>query len=576
MIKMMSLDLEHAAPAPMRLLCFLSLAVGAINLPVNYINIVVVTDVHSWVGGHERHEPQWNADYGHVLSFYERLQTEWKEDQNLFFVMNGDFMDGTGLSTYPPSHLAPILQKMPWDALNIGNHELYRNSTIEYITESGFADYWGDKYVTSNVLRADNGKPLGPLGGARHTILEGPSAKVLVFGFLYNMTDNSPLVIVEPVEQVVEQEWFTTALKGDYQAIVCLVDMDVKDPLISVIQSKIRSVVGDDMPVQFIAGHSHIRAFNQVDERSTSFEAGHYLDTVGFVSFDKEGSNFEHVFIEANMDALQSIVGVDDIMTENGRQLQQMIRTAEEEMGLLDRIGCSPDRFHADKELSHPQSLWGLYMDKVINYYFDGSSAFVYVQASDGLRYDLFQGQVALDDLKAVSPYNNTIFRVTNELKGKDLVEVLGGRINSVEDSVPGRPNLPEYVCSVNVIDPDKTYELYTDDFDLVHFVARVGNVTGQPVNPVSQNMATTLLWVEFVSEKWQKEGDCQDPTSSAHTVLLFLVGLAFSALLVVVVIVMSRRRALVGYDVAVETTENVDGSTNQMPNDDDYVQELI
>ena len=159
-----------------------------INLPINDFNILVVTDVHAWVASRKRHEPQWNADYGHILSFYERLQSELK-DQNLFFVMNGDFMDGTGLSTYPPSHLTPILEKMPWDALNIGNHELYTNETIEHITEGGFAEYWGSKYVTSNVLRADDGKALGPLGGTRHLVLNGPTAKVLVFGFLYDMTD---------------------------------------------------------------------------------------------------------------------------------------------------------------------------------------------------------------------------------------------------------------------------------------------------------------------------------------------------------------------------------------------------
>lgn len=41
--------------------------------------------------------------------------------------MNGDFMDGTGISTIPPTELVPILQCMPFDAINAGNHELYHN-----------------------------------------------------------------------------------------------------------------------------------------------------------------------------------------------------------------------------------------------------------------------------------------------------------------------------------------------------------------------------------------------------------------------------------------------------------------
>ena len=97
-------------------------------LPWGDVNVVVVTDVHSWVGGHGYHEPLLDANYGDVLSFYQHLQHHAAEhDQDLFFVMNGDFVDGTGLSTVPPEYLTPILQHMPWDAVNIGNHELYHN-----------------------------------------------------------------------------------------------------------------------------------------------------------------------------------------------------------------------------------------------------------------------------------------------------------------------------------------------------------------------------------------------------------------------------------------------------------------
>ena len=117
------------------------------SIPWNDINILVVTDVHSWIGSHERHttsttsrsvvdedydnyddnqvntHSKMDADYGDILSFYQRLQqelndlndqdedettTEFINDNNnnkikkkknrrreLFFVMNGDFMDGT-------------------------------------------------------------------------------------------------------------------------------------------------------------------------------------------------------------------------------------------------------------------------------------------------------------------------------------------------------------------------------------------------------------------------------------------------------------------------------------------------
>ena len=60
------------------------------------INVLIVTDTHSWVGGHGAHESKMNADYGDVLSFYERLRSICaSQRKDLFFVMNGDFMDGT-------------------------------------------------------------------------------------------------------------------------------------------------------------------------------------------------------------------------------------------------------------------------------------------------------------------------------------------------------------------------------------------------------------------------------------------------------------------------------------------------
>lgn len=105
-----------------------------VSLPLGDINVVVVTDVHSWVAGHARHGEPFDADYGDVLSFFRRLQahpTFVSENRDLFFVMNGDFVDGTGLSTVPPTYLTPILRQMPWDAVNIGNHELYHNGECD-------------------------------------------------------------------------------------------------------------------------------------------------------------------------------------------------------------------------------------------------------------------------------------------------------------------------------------------------------------------------------------------------------------------------------------------------------------
>jgi 2',3'-cyclic-nucleotide 2'-phosphodiesterase (5'-nucleotidase family) len=98
---------------------------GAPDLPWSDINLLVITDDHSWIGGHERTDSYLNAGYGEVLSFYQHLKAYCdSSNKDLFLVMNGDWIDGTGLSLDGEiSHLVPLIQKMPFDVVNTGNHE---------------------------------------------------------------------------------------------------------------------------------------------------------------------------------------------------------------------------------------------------------------------------------------------------------------------------------------------------------------------------------------------------------------------------------------------------------------------
>ena len=66
-------------------------------------------------------------------------------------------------------------------------HELYRNSTIEYITQpDGFVDFWQGRYLTSNALLVETGEPIGN----RYIFLQGQFSEktILVFGFLYDFS----------------------------------------------------------------------------------------------------------------------------------------------------------------------------------------------------------------------------------------------------------------------------------------------------------------------------------------------------------------------------------------------------
>eukprot|EP00537_Pseudo-nitzschia_pungens_P000999 CAMPEP_0172360748 /NCGR_PEP_ID=MMETSP1060-20121228/4723_1 /TAXON_ID=37318 /ORGANISM="Pseudo-nitzschia pungens, Strain cf. cingulata" /LENGTH=847 /DNA_ID=CAMNT_0013082823 /DNA_START=543 /DNA_END=3086 /DNA_ORIENTATION=+ len=465
------------------------------QLPLGDINVVILTDVHSWVGSHRRQEPRYDADLGNVLSFWEHLkerveslpgrdqshrqtvdstangngngngngteaisETETETEAtdphphhppppmpdeqypdpdhelppgpppDIFLVNNGDFIHGTGLSRMidgqnDPSALVPLLEKMPYDAVNVGNHELYSKKNIDAMTRAGgYVDWWGDRYLTSNIHAVDhnnnnknsnnnnkdnnknsnnnnsnnnnsnnknsnnnnnNNNKLAPALGNRYKILHGSNggSRLLAFGFLYDMPDYAPDagIWIEDVESVIEQEWFRQALTEErYDAILVLAHMDLVDPLVETIRAGIRMFIGDGTPVVFVTGHTHYRGVKQLDDLTMTVEAGRYLDTVGFVSFPRKesirtehaASLFKHAFVDANRRVLfEETLGfsrAEDGDTPNGRDLSVFIDRTRDKLGLSKEIGCAPQSYFVERRVDDPESLWGLYKDLVI------------------------------------------------------------------------------------------------------------------------------------------------------------------------------------------------------------------
>ena len=536
--------------------------VAAVDLPFGDINVVVVTDVHSWVGGHAVHEGSaLDADYGDVLSFYERLK-ELEPDRDIFFVMNGDFMDGTGLSTYPPSHLTPILQFMPWDALTIGNHELYRDINIQYLTqEGGFVQHWDRKYLTSNVVMANTNTPIGH----RFTYLIGKNSTILTFGFLYDMEHNCNSTIVEPVEQAVLSDWFKHELTvGDFDAILILAHMDVQDPLVYVILNATRAIVGPDIPVQFITGHTHYRSNQLLDDRASSFEAGRYLDTLGFCSFPSKKSikenvtaDFQHVFLDANVQTLKSTLGIEDMSTSSGSALSSLIHETQKDLGLFELIGCSPQMYFLSSGLEDRHSLWALYLYEVVMQgFFRYNQSKVLIQSTFSFRYDLFEGNVTVDDIIAVSPYNNTLYEMSKHTLGADILLALE---NLNRENNTFYPSLPLFAISGAIL-PDQYYDVFTESIWIPDISASLSNVTGTYFDPVQLftgdgvPVTTTGLWFDYVSTYWS----CDNPAAVQVTNRWMFV--AFSAMAAAVFFgwrFWAKRYKRQGYDNAVPAEED-------------------
>jgi len=513
------------------IICASSAVSIASDLPLGEINVVVLTDVHSWLAGHGRQEEKLNADYGDVLSFYENLKTFCDEnDQDLWFVSNGDFVDGTGLSIPgDPSSLIPVLQKMPLDALTCGNHELYVEDNVDYMVRpGGWADWWGEKYLTGNIQVAVNGETqqLGHL----YRYLKGKHSNLLVYGFLYNMEGACESITVEKVYDVVKMPWFKEALTPEDEsvdAVLVLAHMDLKDPSVTVIRKAIRGIVGDKMPIQFITGHTHYRGEMELDDWSHSFEAGRYLDTVGFVSFPTKATTmatlpstndgpvdngFKHVFMNANKETLAGHLGLKDpkdMDTEHGLELSEFAHSTRQKMGLLDQIGCAPHDFKARAPMDDPKSLWGLYTREVLPKIFfkEGSHSIMFVE-NEAWRYDLFShSPLVVDDIMAVAPFNDTIVLIGR---------VLGSAILELNETLNDRKgSLPHYILAGEIDDKDKLYDFYTHDFNVKEVVNALNKAApDQDYEPKATETTSTLIWLAFVRESWTCDGKMGDEST--------------------------------------------------------------
>jgi len=492
--------------------------VGPVDLPLGDVNVVVLTDTHSWVSGHGRHEDL-DATYAHVLSFVERLK-EMESDRDIWFVMNGDFNDGTGLSQPAPSALTSILEQMPWDALTIGNHELYLDETVRHITkDGGFIQWFGSRYVTSNVVHSDTRNPFGH----RYLLLEGKHSKLLVFGFLYEMDYGSDLKTIELIHDVLNASWFVDVMedmKTDVDAILILAHMDLEDDLVHLLLEGLRYHVGKDMPIQFITGHTHYRGYAKLDNRSATFEAGRYLDTVGFVSFPtrenfvKDENDFEHVFLDAKVSKLSEVLGLDDddrseadeLLTFKGQNLLDFIDQTREHLGIDDVIGCSPRTFYLNSSLHAKDSIWALYKEQVVPLTFpivDEKKKVIIQNKRSNLRYSLFEGNTTLDDAWVVNPFNESFYQVAEDVPTDVLLKLQESLLETYSEDY--LPQVPEWIL-IGVVEENETYDIYTGHFDvpaLQEALKRFDRAVETEYEPQSINYGTTQIWIDFIKQEW-------------------------------------------------------------------------
>ena len=537
------------------------------DLPLGDINILVVTDTHSWCGGQKKlYGEDVAANYGDVLSFVQRLKQyidESDEEREIWFVMNGDFIDGTGLSmNRNVDALIPILERMQYDAINVGNHELYTDHLIEQMSSpAGLIEWYGEKYISTNVrfntsITASTGSevPLQPIGNSYY-MLKGKHYNVLTFGFLYNMPYYASSVMVVKVEDVVQESWFIDIVQKmeDYDAILVLAHMHVRDPLCQIIVDAIRTITGNvQMPVQFITGHTHIRDYEILDPWSTSFEAGHFLDTLGFVSFPTmptvlnqdntprnestmtETTNnmtnssiaplFKYKYIDTNVNIFASTLGLslETFSTKDGMEQSHFIKRIQEELGLNEVIGCIDDTYYLNRTVDAHDSLWRLFRDVVVpSRFIDQEVLFL---GSGGWRFDLYSGTVSVDDVYGISPFNNTFWAWNNI--PVQVIRSLNITLNALPSQFP--TSLPNFVIapaqSSFYSKSNGNYTLIVDSYsvDMIEdalreiIIPEYGSTI--PVREeLSSELTTTTVWMDYFQQHSHVCQNVKQTTPTKH-----------------------------------------------------------
>ncbi|KAI1473468.1 Metallo-dependent phosphatase-like protein [Daldinia eschscholtzii] len=267
------------------------------------LNFLHTTDTHGWLEGHLK-EANYGADWGDFVSFSTHFKSQASEmGADLLLVDTGDLHDGAGLSdaTSPDGEVSmKVFDKVQYDLLAIGNHELYL-ADVAYQALDEISAYWGEKYLTSNVqILNRQTKEWQYIGNTHRYFTTKHGLRIMAFGVLFDFTSNTNISKVIPAKTMVTQNWFLDAINYPEPVDIFVVlghnpvRPTVKTSTFPIVLDAIRAV-HPDTPIQFIGGHTHIRDFAVLDSSSTALESGRYCETLGWLSmsgFDSKNSGF--------------------------------------------------------------------------------------------------------------------------------------------------------------------------------------------------------------------------------------------------------------------------------------------
>ncbi|KAG9230102.1 Metallo-dependent phosphatase-like protein [Amylocarpus encephaloides] len=473
-------------------------ASGAISGPKaplewGMLNFLHTTDTHGWLEGHLKEE-NYGADWGDFVSFSRHMvQKSGNLGVDLLLVDTGDLHDGNGLSdaALPNGVLSnPIFDEIAYDALTIGNHELYVTD-IAYETFSNFSKVWGERYITSNVQIINPATGAYEYIGNKYRYFTTPHGlRIMTFGVLFDFTGNSNVSKVIKAADMIKQDWFLTAVNqpGPIDVFLVIGHNPVRttdsSSTLGLIQETIRAM-RPNVPIQVFGGHSHIRDFQVYDDQSTGLESGRYCETLGWVSIGginsstftgnkvprgvanptrkaTNGSTSSLVYSRRYMDwnrltfeyhATNSQESTFDY--HSGLRVTGKITDVRKKLNLSALYGCAPATYCAYcQPYGSAGNIFTLVetalSDIVVNKSRAANARYVIVNTGS-IRFDLVKGPFTYDDSFIVSPFDDAfqfIKDVPYEMAHKVLAALNGAALPDKRNIFGSMPRLVDRTCA--------------------------------------------------------------------------------------------------------------------------------
>eukprot|EP01086_Lenisia_limosa_P004450 TRINITY_DN19764_c0_g1_i1.p1 TRINITY_DN19764_c0_g1~~TRINITY_DN19764_c0_g1_i1.p1 ORF type:complete len:398 (-),score=80.20 TRINITY_DN19764_c0_g1_i1:69-1151(-) len=354
--------------------------------------------------------------------------------------------------------------------------------------------------------------------------------RVLNIGVMYTFDLAASTVKVVPPSEMVFDKPFLKAMKEEVDLIVGLLHIPTSSDETKTVYNAIRQH-HPNTPLVLLTGHSHQLHFTRPDKQAVIMESGCYFRSIGNLNFeiDDEGTMIVHdqSWMSTSVKNLVFLANVTktEFLTPKGAYVKQLIKKANDELQLNKLEGCSDLDWNPSSDLDSDDSFYRLYMDEVVprSLYANAYPHITYnkkwfLTNTHSLRSKLYEGEVILDDILSVSPFNDSIYIIDNI--PAELIPAVQDGLNNIhsidfadypayadEDPREIRSNgrLPHYIWDAIEPEEGKFYAAIAAAYDSKRVQRILQDATGTEWPLVAFTKHNSVPVLEFYIQHYMK-----------------------------------------------------------------------